>query len=65
MVDKLPNDLKVDISTLGLGKSIAVGDLEYDGLTILNPKTTIVCAVKMTRAAIGAQAAAAAEAGKK
>ena len=65
MLDKLPDSLPIDITHLGLGKSISVGDLEYDGLTILSPKNTIVCAVKMTRAAMGAQAAAAAEASKK
>ncbi len=65
MVDKLPDSLPIDITTLGLGKSISVGDLEYDGLTILTPKSSIVCTIKMTRAALGAQAAAAAEAGKK
>lgn len=65
MVDKLPDSLPIDITNLGLGKTISVGELEYDGLTILTPKTTIVCAVKMTRAALGAQAAAAAEAAKK
>lgn len=65
MVDKLPDSLPIDITNLGLGKTISVGELEYDGLTILTPKNAIVCAVKMTRAAMGAQAAAAAEAAKK
>ncbi|MDR0659224.1 MAG: 50S ribosomal protein L25/general stress protein Ctc [Prevotellaceae bacterium] len=64
MVDKLPDSLPIDITNLGLGKSIFVGELEYDDLTILTPKNSIVCAVKMTRAAMGAQAAAAAEAKK-
>lgn len=61
LVDKLPDTLPIDITSLGLGKSISVGDLAYDGLTILTPKNTIVCAVKMTRAALGAQAAAEAD----
>lgn len=65
MVDKLPDNLTIDITTLGLGKTISVGELSYEGVTILSPKTTIVCAVKMTRAALGAQAAEAAAAGKK
>ncbi len=58
----LPDSLKVDISHLQLGKTIVVKDLSYDNVNILTPKVTIICAVKMTRAAIGQQAAAAAAA---
>lgn len=36
-----------------------VGELEFPNVTILNPKSTVVCAVKMTRAACGAAAPAA------
>ena len=62
-MDKLPDTLEVDITTLGLGKTIVAGDLSYEGINIVSPKATIICAVKMTRAALGA--AAAAKAGKK
>lgn len=58
MVENLPNSLEIDITNLGIGKSIFVGDLKYDGLTLLTPATTSVCAVIMTRAARGAAAAA-------
>ncbi|MDR1417019.1 MAG: 50S ribosomal protein L25/general stress protein Ctc [Prevotellaceae bacterium] len=58
----LPDVLNVDITTLGLGKSIFVGDLSFENVTILTPKSAVVCAVKMTRAAIGAAASAAANA---
>ena len=61
-MENLPDELVVDVTSLGLGKSIFVGDLKYDNITILTPATTAICAVKMTRAARGA--AAAAEAGK-
>lgn len=61
-MDFLPDAIEVDVTSLGLGKSIFVGDLKYDNITLLTPATTAVCAVKMTRAARGA--AAAAEAGK-
>ena len=61
-MDNLPDELIVDVTSLGLGKSIFVGDLSYDNVTILTPATTAICAVKMTRAARGAAAAAAAEA---
>ncbi|MDR1023011.1 MAG: 50S ribosomal protein L25/general stress protein Ctc [Prevotellaceae bacterium] len=56
----LPDVLNVDISALGLGKSIFVADLSFENITILTPKSAVVCAVKMTRAAIGAAAAASA-----
>ncbi|MDR0414247.1 MAG: 50S ribosomal protein L25/general stress protein Ctc [Prevotellaceae bacterium] len=56
----LPDTLNVDISALGLGKSIFVGDLSFENVSILTPKSAVICAVKMTRAAIGAAAAAAA-----
>ncbi|MEZ7954853.1 MAG: 50S ribosomal protein L25, partial [Bacteroidales bacterium] len=60
MIDKLPDTLNVDITNLKLGKTIVAGDISHDGVQILTPKSTIICAVKMTRAAIGAAAAAAA-----
>lgn len=68
LVKDLPDTLDIDITNLGLGKTVMVGELEYPNLTLLNPKSTVVCAVKMTRAARGAAAAAALaaqQAGKK
>lgn len=44
MVENLPDELTVDITNLGIGKSIFVGDLQYDNLTLLTPATTAVCA---------------------
>lgn len=63
-MEHLPDSLDVDVTTLGLGKSIFVGDLQFDNITLLTPASTAVCAVKMTRAARGAAAAAAAAEGK-
>ena len=54
----IPERLVVNVTNLGLGKTIKVGELNYEGLTLLNAKEAIVCAVKLTRAARGAQAAA-------
>ncbi len=56
----LPDNITVDITNLAIGKSIAAGDIKIDNVQVLTPRTTIICAVKMTRAAIGAAAAAAA-----
>lgn len=54
----IPERLIVNVTSLGLGKTIKVGELNYEGLEILNAKEAVVCAVKLTRAARGAQAAA-------
>ena len=59
----IPERLVIDVTPLGLGKTIKVGELNYEGLELMNAKDAVVCAVKLTRAARGAQAAAAA--GKK
>ena len=64
-MENLPDELTVDITDLQLGKTIVAGDLSFEGVQIVSPKSTIICAVKMTRAALGAAAAAAAAAKKK
>ena len=45
----LPDELPVDITDLQLDKKIQAGDLKFDNVTILTPKTTIICGVKSTR----------------
>lgn len=60
-MENLPDEILVDVTALGLGKSIFVGDIKYDNITILTPASTAICAVKMTRAARGAAAAEAAK----
>ena len=62
MYDQIPEKLFVDVTALQLGKTIKAGDLHFEGLEMVTPKDVIVCAVKMTRAAMGAAAAAAAAA---
>jgi large subunit ribosomal protein L25 len=63
LLDKLPDNVTVDITNVALGQSIFVGDVKLDNIKILTPKDAVICAVKMTRAALGAatQAAAAAD----
>ena len=51
--DLIPEKLDIDVTNLGLGKSIKVGDLSFEGLELVTPKEVIVCTVKMTRAAMG------------
>ena len=55
----IPERLVINVSHLGLGKTIKVGELHYEGLELMNAKEAVVCAVKLTRAARGAAAAAA------
>ena len=55
----IPEKLIIDVTSLGLGKTIKVGELKFEGLQLLNAKEAVVCGVKLTRAARGAQAAAA------
>jgi large subunit ribosomal protein L25 len=56
--DKVPENLTINVSELGLGKTIQVGALSFDGLEILSPAMNVVAAVKLTRAARGAAAKA-------
>ena len=56
----IPEVLVVNVEKLELGKTIKAGDLSFEGLQIVNNKDNVVVAVQLTRAARGAQAAAAA-----
>lgn len=56
--DKFPDTLDIDVTNLGLGKSMKVAALSYDGLEIVTSKEVVVCAVRMTRAARAAAAEA-------
>lgn len=55
---EIPERLVINVDHLGLGKSLAVGDLHYEGLELMNAKNAVVCAVQLTRAARGAAAKA-------
>lgn len=58
LYNEIPERLIVNVDTLGLGKSLAVGDLHFEGLELMNAKNAVVCAVQLTRAARGAMAKA-------
>ncbi len=55
---EIPERVVVNIDNLGLGKTLQVGDLHYEGLELVNAKNAVVCAVQLTRAARGAAAKA-------
>ena len=50
MMNNLPDLLEVDSTNLMIGKQIVAGDLNYEGVTIVSPKATIICSVRPTRA---------------
>lgn len=64
LADAIPEKLIVNIDNLELGKTIQVKDLHFDNLELLNGLQSVVCSVKLTRAAMGTAAAAATEAAK-
>ena len=58
LYNAIPERLVINVSNLALGKTIKIGELNFEGLELLNAKEAVVCAVKLTRAARGAAAAA-------
>ena len=50
MMNNIPDVLEVDCTNLLIGKQIVAGDLNYEGVTIVSPKATIICAVRPSRA---------------
>jgi ribosomal protein L25, Ctc-form len=57
---EIPERVVVNVDNLGLGKTLQIGDLHFEGLELMNAKNAVVCAVQLTRAARGAAQAAAA-----
>ena len=55
----IPEHLDIDITNLQLGKSIKVGELSFEGLTLATSAEVVVCSVKATRASRSAAAQAA------
>ena len=53
---EIPDRVVINVDSLGLGKTLQIGDLHFDGLELVNAKNAVVCAVALTRAARGAQA---------
>lgn len=56
---EIPERVVINVDHLGLGKTLQIGELHFDGLELMNAKNAVVCAVQLTRAARGAQANAA------
>ena len=56
--DQIPEKLVINVDNVGLGKTMQVGAVHFEGLEVMNAKNAVVCAVQLTRAARGAQAKA-------
>ena len=54
----IPDRVVVDVTSLGLGKKLAVSDITVEGCTLKNVKDACVAQVKATRASAEAAAAA-------
>ncbi|MFZ1236562.1 MAG: 50S ribosomal protein L25/general stress protein Ctc [Prevotella sp.] len=47
----IPEHLDVDVTKLRIGRSIKVGQLNFEGLQMATSKDVVVCSIKMTRSA--------------
>lgn len=51
----LPDELKIDITKLAIGKSIKIADLDIEGLEFLEPENAVIVLVKTARAVVLAE----------
>ena len=49
LMKDLPDEVKVDITPLGLDKRIKAGDIQIKNVAVVSDKDTIICGVKTTR----------------
>jgi large subunit ribosomal protein L25 len=58
MAKDMPDEIDLDISNLNIGDSLRIAHLKVDGVEFLEAPNIVVAAVRMTRNARSAQAAA-------
>ncbi len=51
LAERIPEKLTINVDHLELGKTIKVGELQFENVELISPKNAVVCSVKMTRAA--------------
>lgn len=56
--DAMPDEIELDISSLEIGGALRISDLQVPGVEFLEAPNVVVAAVRMTRSARSAQAAA-------
>jgi len=49
----MPDVLNVDVSGIGLGQSVKVGELDFPGIQLLDSPNLVIASVKLTRTARG------------
>ncbi|MBL7911989.1 MAG: 50S ribosomal protein L25/general stress protein Ctc [Bacteroidia bacterium] len=57
LIAKLPESINLNVDKLSIGKSISVGDINIDGITVLHPKNISVISVETTRAVVAEEPA--------
>lgn len=58
-IEKMPENITVDIENLGIGQAVLVRDLNQEGLTFLTPGNSTIVTVQVTRNVVEEPAAAA------
>ena len=48
---QMPEKVELDVTPLTIGKTIKVGDVNIEGLELVNPKEAVICGVMVTRSA--------------
>lgn len=54
LYENIPDRMTIDVTELGLGKKILVGNLAFENLELMNVKNMVVLQVKATRASAAA-----------
>ena len=49
LMNDLPDTINLDVTKLDIEKRIVAGDIKVENVTVVTPKSTIICAVKSTR----------------
>jgi len=62
LTSNLPDHLTIDITPLGIGESIKIGDLSFENLEIIDNKRAMIVAVEVSRISLQEEEAAAPEA---
>ena len=52
----LPGEVELDVTSLGLGKSIKVKEISFDNFEVVNAKEVVIAQVKVTRASKSVEA---------
>ena len=54
---QMPEKIELDVTPLSIGKTIKIGDVNIEGLELVNPKEAVICGVMTTRSAVAEESA--------